>query len=368
MDPIIAQMLERRGRYAELVRDGLPIVDAVYWDWPSAMIGGYFLLQLQKARESTGASRLDLRTPARGVRPLDAVIAELEREHRPGFWYRGQRMRRDCVYRGHIPRMENTAPGINPIELTLEAIVPSAYRPYTSPRPATWSQFRLAPPLDYFAGPARAIFASQDKELGECLVSALDFMLIDAMRVSQAGEVRFGYAEHLLAPGSTVTPELFDLISIAQHYEYGSIMVDVSTSIDASAWFATRDWESGEVTGSRGGEPGVIYRIDALAVARALRNYISGPGATPPPAMEALGVFGLADIGERFGFLDRPHAQQGGSLLGMGSRHPLPHAGTRRDRSVSLRSRHSHGARDPALAGRHLPTRRSRCANLPPVQ
>jgi len=36
-----------------------------------------------------------------------------------------------------------------------------------------------------------------------------------------------------------------------------------------------------------------------------------------PPAFQAMGIFGLADIRNRFAFLDRPRSQHGGSLLGM---------------------------------------------------
>ncbi|CAH1661285.1 hypothetical protein [Chelatococcus asaccharovorans] len=317
VDPIIAHFIERRGHYAGLVRHGFPIVDGVYWNEPSPMIGGLLLLHLQQAKVRTGTASIDLRPTARPVRPLSAVVAELNSEHRPGFWYRGQRTRRECVYEGRVPRMEGAAPGINPIRVTLDALIPSAYRTYTHSKPADWQKFRLAPPLDNFSGPARAILASQNLELGELLLSAIELMLYDAIRIGQAHSARLGFAANLLAPGTTAAQPMLDLISIAQHYDYGSIMVDVSTSVGAAVWFATRDWTTGEIAGSSGGSPGVIYRFDATKIAEILRKHVDGPGAMPPPAMQALGVFGLADIATRFSFLDRPRAQQGGSLLGM---------------------------------------------------
>lgn len=142
-------------------------------------------------------------------------------------------------------------------------------------------------------------------------------MLYDAIRVANIGRARFGYDSAMLAEGSTVPQAMLDLISIAQHYDYGSIMVDVSTSIGAAVWFATRDWESGNVAGSSDGSPGVIYRFDAGKIAGLIARHIAGPGATPPPALHAFGVFGLADIANRFDFLERPRLQHGGSLLGM---------------------------------------------------
>jgi len=316
-DPIIAHFLARRRQYSALARRGFPIIDGIYWDWPSPMVGGLFLWELKAGRDLHDFSVIDLRPPARPTRPIRTVISELEAEHRDGYWYRGQRARHESQYRGTVPRMESTAPGINPIHVLLDALVPSAFRTYTRVKPAQWHLFHLAPPLDYVAGPCRAIFASRDRELGEMLLSAIEFMLIDVFRLGQADKARVSLSPHVLAIGTTTASELLDLISIAQHYEYGSLMVDVSTSIDASIWFATRDWKTGKVAGSHDGSPGVIYRVDAKEVEGILSKHISGPGAMAPPAFQALGIFGLADIRQRFKFLDRPRSQCGGSLLGM---------------------------------------------------
>ncbi|MBS0522989.1 MAG: hypothetical protein JSS04_05065 [Proteobacteria bacterium] len=316
-DPIVAHLLNLRSQYSALAQRGFPIIDGIYWDWPSPGIGAAFLMELKASRQLHDFTVIDLRPPARPARPIRDVISELEAEHRDGYWYRGQTRRHECQYRGTVPRMENTAPGINPIHVLLDAVVPSTFRAYTRAKPAQWDQFHLAPPLDYIAGPCRAIFASRDRPLGELLLSAIDFMLIDAIRLGQTGKARITLAAHMLAPGSTVAKEVLDLISIAQHYEYGSLMVDVSTSIDASVWFATREWKTGKMVGGRDGSPGVIYRVDAKKIEGILDRHISGPGAMAPPASQAMGIFGLADIRHRFTFLDRPRSQHGGSLLGM---------------------------------------------------
>jgi hypothetical protein len=277
----------------------------------------HFSMVLQAARKQRGTSYIDLRPPAQSTKSLRAVKSKLETEHRGGFWHRGQRMQRECLYKGSIPRMEGSTPDINPIHVVLDALVPSAFRNITYAKPAAWEQFHVAPPLDYLAGPARAIFASRDPTLGKLLLTAVDHMLFDAFRVGQAEKINLGLAESLLAPGSTAAQATLDLISIAQHYEYGSIIVDVSTSIDAAVWFATRDWVTGNLAGSEDGSPGVIYRIGADRIFDILRKHVNGPDAMPPAALQAFGMFGLADISERFDFLDRPKAQSGGSLLGM---------------------------------------------------
>ena len=315
-DAAVAKMIRNRAAFSKLAERGFPCVDGIYWHRPSPMAGGLLLLELKDARKTTGKSQIDLRPPARAKQTLAAVMKTLRAEHKDGFWYRGQRARHTCLYKGSVPQMEVSTPGINPIEVTIDALVPSYFRDITRERPAAWRRFRISPPLDYIAGPARAIFASRDHSLGKSLLDAIDHMLFNAVRIAQAGEVNLDYEDHMVVPGSTSPQPMLDLISIAQHYEYGSVMIDVSTSIDASVWFATRDWKTGEVAGSSDGT-GVIYRIDAGRIARALGGHLKGPAAMAPPQMHAFGIFGLADIADRFEFLGRPKAQSGGSLLGM---------------------------------------------------
>jgi hypothetical protein len=187
-------------------------------------------------------------------------------------------------------------------------------------------------------------------------------MLIDAIRLGHAGEARITLASHMLAPGSTVAKEVFDLISIAQHYEYGSLMVNVSTSIHASVWFATRDWKTGKVAGSSDGSPGVIYRIDAKKMEGILDRHISRPGAVASPAFQAMGIFGLADIRQRFTFLDRRRSQHGGSLLGMENvvTHFLMHI----NEAIEA-FRHSSVTGSETTVGNHLPALRSGCRDIP---
>lgn len=314
---VLEQTLKSRRRLERFAQLGFPVVDGIYWDFPSPGIGALFLTQLMAARERDGIPRIDLRFPTETPGSLSAVVAQLRAEHREGFWYRGQQARGSCVYRGAVPRMEDVAPGINPITVQLEALIPSKFRSHTGSSPANWKTFKLAPALDYFAGPARAIFESGDRSLGELLLTVIDHMMFDVIRVSLAEKVNLGYSKDMLAPGVTTPHEMLDLISIAQHYEYRSIMVDVSSSIDAATWFATRDWSSGALAGSHDGSCGVIYRIDAHKILGILDKHINGSGALAPPVMQAVGMFGLSDISERFEFLQRPRAQKGGSLLGM---------------------------------------------------
>jgi hypothetical protein len=312
-DPVISEVIKKRGAFSRLSAHGFSCIDGAYFESPSEMVGGLLSLNISKAQRSGVKAVIDLRPAARAVRPLQKVMDELKAEHRAGFWYRGQRSRRDCLYRGIIPRLHTR----HPIDVVIDAVVPSWFRRITQERPAAWRNFQIGPPLDYVAGPARAIFASRNRALGDLLLEAMQSMLFDAIRIGLSGRVNLSLGEALVAPGSNAAQPMLDVISIAQHYEYGSIMVDVSTDIDTGVWFATRDWTTGAVAGSGDGGPGAIYRIDATKVEDMMQGHISGPGSRANPTFQALGVFGVADISRRFDFLDRPRAQFGGSLLGM---------------------------------------------------
>ena len=59
-------------------------------------------------------------------------------------------------------------------------------------------------------------------------------------------------------------------------------MIDVTKDVECAMWFATRKWVTGEIAGSDDGSPGVIYRFDGHEIERAMRDHLTGRGATPP--------------------------------------------------------------------------------------
>ena len=298
-------------------RDGFPLIDSLYWERPSPKMGGWFVRQLKPLDAPAKGSAIDLRYPTRERAPLAQVVERLKAEHHARYWYRGQRMRRHCTYRGTVPAIDRFRRGLTPIQATLEALSPSAFRHITDRHPALWDQFVLLPPSEYLAGPMRAIMESDEKQLHDLLLQCLDYMVFEGARLAMSDRVRLGYDDPLIAGGTTIARDLLNLISIAQHYEYGSVMIDVSKDIDIAIWFATRDWNTGALAGSRDGSPGAIYRFDADRISAMMDHSISGPGATPPVMVQIMGIFGLADISGMFPFLQRPRLQQGGSLLGM---------------------------------------------------
>jgi hypothetical protein len=149
-----------------------------------------------------------------------------------------------------------------------------------------------------------------DEFLDDAIFSTLQILFMDKMKLTRD--------DSLLVPGTTIPARQLDFISLAQHYEYNSVMVDVTKSLDAALWFATRNWETGEIDRPSDCDSGVIYRFDQERINSAINLRLTGSGAIVPPIVQTMGIFGFADISSKFdNIAARPRAQEGGSLLGL---------------------------------------------------
>jgi hypothetical protein len=122
----------------------------------------------------------------------------------------------------------------------------------------------------------------------------------------------------------TMTPNsLLRLISVAQHYELGSVMVDMTSEVDVAVWFATHRFASGEVARADHDGRGVIYRFDAEVIKQFIPPAVNigaqTRGAFPFGSLAApaglIGMTDIADLDNAYG--KRPRAQAGGSILGL---------------------------------------------------
>ena len=69
-----------------------------------------------------------------------------------------------------------------------------------------------------------------------------------------------------------MTPNtLLRLISVAQHYELGSVMVDITNEVDVAVWFATHRFANGDIARGDHDERGVIYRFDKEVIEKFVR-------------------------------------------------------------------------------------------------
>lgn len=248
----------------------------------------------------------------------------LKATHRRSYWYRGQNRQYQAVFNGRIEQFEEINPRLKAIEIAFESLIPSFFRPVAIHVPARWDEsgVRSKPPLDHFPAIARAIMrAPASAPAAGVTRSILKTYLTESTmpailrEMTRFNEWRYRHEGTLAArlPGTNVFESQLQMISLAQHYEYGSMMVDVTRSVDVAAWLASHRWSDGELYGQDG--EGVIYRFDHNVISRTVRQLLD---QAQPPLLSHLGLFGLVDISTKFsGIARRPVVQQGGSLLGL---------------------------------------------------
>lgn len=315
MEIEISKLNNIRRQLGTLTTLGLPIADNLFWSDPGPKLGGLLAFRLMNSQPSSdGVYSIDLRPEVRAFKRLSDLNTALRREHSQKYWYRGQRRRYEARYQGMIPRLQENFQQIKSVEFVLDSIMPSKYRSITIKQPAVWAS---APPpgqpLDDFAAPLRAILSSNRSELKTLFLTAIEAMAMDSIRLSMTEQVELTWGGRLVAPGTNTSKALATLISVAQHYEYGSVMVDVTRSIDVALSFATHDWVSGARETVYDSE-GIVYRFDQEALDRAVQNLLKG--GLRSYWFRSLAILGMTDIHDVGFDLERPFLQEGGSIFG----------------------------------------------------
>ena len=259
--------------------------------------------------------------PVTEFESLRELRDHLSNSHRPQHWYRGQNSQHVAIYEGRIPRGQGRFGGVR---LAFDAIIPSYFRSVTIPVPARWEGSAITqdrPPLDYLSNITRAIIESRQDGIREILSSFLRDVWISAMgnAVRRQGgyQIRHPETEARSLPWTNLPQSQLDLISLAQHYEFGSVMVDVTRSIDVAIWFASHKYGDGTLIGAGSNGRGIVYRFDNEAINKVFGARFRHANEGPQSLVPHLGLFGLADIsGFASDTAQRPAAQHGGSLLG----------------------------------------------------
>ena len=227
---------------------GFPIADEAFFDRPSIRMVSILEALLAQKLGSPWVHQLpgilNLAYKATEFDSLIELKQHLLDDHQEGFWYRGQTRRRFVEYRGNVYQ---TRPFW--LQVVIEGLIPEFYRPITRSSPAAWdgATQRNAPPLAQAPGAVRAIMQSQDPTIRRMLSQFLQ----EARKVQLAREigkkVRIIGIEQLLPPlvgGTNLPHSQLDLISLAQHYGFGSTMLDVTKSADVAVWFASHSRSS----------------------------------------------------------------------------------------------------------------------------
>jgi hypothetical protein len=218
-----------------------------------------------------------------------------------------------------VESVEKAFPHIRRLRITFDGLIPSAFRSVTAKVPAEWDEsgIRLRPPLDNLMSAARAVLQSSNPAVRRV---GLDFFaeapMFAAIPVAAMSGVTLARDLPQFHPGTNILRSHLRLVSLAQHYEHQSAMVDVTRSPDVAAWFASHRWTDGATTTAMGGA-GAIYRFDSQALASMVADRILWKEGTPP-FVQGLGLLGLVDISRTDPrTAARPAAQAGGSILGL---------------------------------------------------
>lgn len=305
-------IIKARERISLLCQKGFPFVDSAFFENPTVLEAGLLLRRMIPGVEPDEISQLLLHPKRIHQLKLSDLVNDLKNAHETRFWYRGQAAIRRTLYFGHVDRLARLEPRIGSFGAAFECLIPSAFRTFTKSKPASWKAYRNQPALEVFSGLIGCVIRSDNSELKDRLVDFLfasQLMLIQLIQPSW----HFELERNPHVEGTTLFQECLDLVSLSQHYGFGSVMVDITRDIDTAVWFATRDWETGHLV-RHPGEQGVIYRFDESKIRFLVKTVFQHSTSD----VRNFGAFGIADISSRFaGIADRPRAQQGGSLLGM---------------------------------------------------
>lgn len=306
---------------------GFPPVDQLYYRFPSLRLAGFIAWAVASSKTDEinlvpGESQLN-QTQVRPFNSLSSAMRVLTVEHNPGrHYYRGQTSRYQTAYSGYIEDLAEAVPHADPVTMRFESLLPSLFRSVTKDHPPDWDTYDYPPLLDQVAPTIRAIIGAGHEALQALLAQVLhdfvgrpDFLMRRALARMQFARIEL--PDEDTVEGLALPTSLMHLVSISQHYGYGSIMTDVTSSPEVAAWFSSHEvGASSSSICKRDGE-GVVYRLDYDRVRAALEKEIRTE-TRAALAIEAAGVCGVADIRKidmRLGL--RPAHQLGGSILGL---------------------------------------------------
>jgi hypothetical protein len=302
---------------------GFPPIDRLYYENPSIRLGGFLAFVLKHFEDGRPAFNLVpgesryARAYYQRFSSLDEFSPFLRESHDPNkHCYRGQTKRRRVAYRGAIKRLSEAFPELSPLTITFESLIPSLFRSVLLGDTANWEGCRYPSPLDTIVPAIRAVADSGHEALRRLLADFLmDLRLVavNNLLIRLGADPRGSLPEQF--PLTNVSKKLATLVSLSQHYEFGSCMIDITSNPDVAVWFASHSWSGEPVTLQ--GQDGVVYRFHADKINKALHKELMAE--TPAQlAIFATALLGLVDIGclpEAFGL--RPRRQYGGSIMGL---------------------------------------------------
>lgn len=266
-----------------------------------------------------------LNVPRNRYDSLSSLVHDLKEDDDNSTYYRGQSSRYIAQYEGEIKKLKE-AQICDELHVQFESLVPRRFREDfdTLQRP-DWDSYQYPTFLDQISTGVRAVMKCQYSPLRNLLKSYLveiaENPTYAVHRVGQEeGFFQVDIPEDLTIGRTNVQDSLLKLISISQHYEFGSAMTDITNSVDIAAWFASHSWKNGDLIQDNNSGHGVVYKFkkfDTNRINQTIYEEIrdESPEGHRITATRLLGKIDISDMGKEFG--KRPQAQQGGSILGL---------------------------------------------------
>src|ERR1041384_7803857 len=304
----------------KIIEKPFPPVDEVCYSLPSPDVG----VEIWNRLLDDDTSTLSLTFGAvHECESLHELINELNENHKSQYCYRGQIGQHFAVYSGHLPNVsEYLRAGSPPVYLDqftvrVDSLIPSGFRRGIVPLITPFGQ-RALPGLSHILEPFHVITSNHAHPwcplLGDYIRDAINGENVGVIMRTLAG---FG-ANPGIGAGIEHEPRvlpktLLRLISLAQHYEYESSMVDFTKDVDIAVWFATHRWSGDPVAEGRG----VIYRVDLARANEAIDKHFGLDYAAIGPLLRVgiMGAVDISDIDPSYGL--RPSRQHGISFFGL---------------------------------------------------
>lgn len=202
---------------------------------------------------------------------FEQLVSYLRKSHKEAFLYRGQHTRYLTTFSGTIEGMQTWLSGGEVagdvfLQVKTESLLPTIYR---NP------QISIQPPGIHHALLAIRLINESNIEVWRNVLKAyfdeiLRFDEISLLRfMAQSSAIPDIASSNEIDTGEVfIQRNLMRLISLSQHYEINSAMVDFSKVIDVAMWFSKYTWEEIKVDHGQG----VMYRVDSNKFKKAIKN------------------------------------------------------------------------------------------------
>lgn len=303
---------------------GFPPIDTLFLDYPSIRLAGLIAYKLSHLGPVTNhlnivpGEKVYSMTPVKHFASISDLNNFLKSEHSDKYYYRGQTQRYKMTYNGRIAKLLQLPEfrQFESIQLSFESLMPSLFRSVPKSIYPNWENYQYPKLLNQLWPVINAIISSKNDPLKEFLLKVIKAIIYPHAFKLMLHNFKIDTSK--IDDFKNTSHAIIELISLSQHYGFGSTMVDITKDPDIATWFATHKWSGEKINTDEGN--GVIYRFIRKneEINNDLNKELASEDVPTRFAILVAGLYGIADISsfpKELGY--RPNAQKGGSILGL---------------------------------------------------